>query len=99
MAVSAGIVAVGALAGTVYSADQSKKASDKAIQQQKDTAAQAEANRPQATKAPDAQGVAGQMAGTGQAGGTPGVAQTFLTGATGVDPDMLKLGKSTLLGG
>lgn len=55
----------------------------------------------QAAKTPDAQGVLGQMQGTGQAGGgggTPGVAQTFLTGPGGVDPSKLSLGKSSLLG-
>lgn len=38
------------------------------------------------------------MAGTGQAGGAPGVAQTLLTGAGGVDPSTIGLGKNTLLG-
>lgn len=39
------------------------------------------------------------MAGTGQAGGAPGVAQTLLTGAGGIDPSTIGLGKNTLLGG
>lgn len=38
------------------------------------------------------------MSGTGQAGGAPGVAQTLLTGAGGVDPSTIGLGKNTLLG-
>lgn len=38
------------------------------------------------------------MTGTGQAGGAPGVAQTLLTGAGGVDPSTIGLGKNTLLG-
>jgi hypothetical protein len=38
------------------------------------------------------------MAGAGQAGGSPGVGQTMLTGAGGVDPNTLALGKNTLLG-
>lgn len=54
---------------------------------------------PQAAKAPDADTVAKGMAGAGQAGGSPGVAQTFLTGPGGIDPSLLNLGKNTLLGG
>lgn len=54
---------------------------------------------PQASKTPDANAVAGSLAGTGQAGGAPGVAQTFLTGPGGIDPSLLQLGKTTLLGG
>jgi len=54
---------------------------------------------PQASKVPDASTIQQQLAGTGQAGGTPGVAQTFLTGPGGIDPSLLKLGKNTLLGG
>ena len=48
---------------------------------------------------PDANTFVGGMTGTGQAGGAPGVAQTFLTGPGGVDPNNLQLGKTTLLGG
>jgi hypothetical protein len=54
---------------------------------------------PQASKAPDAAGVLKSQQGAGQAGGAPGVAQTFLTGAGGIDPALLQLGKTTLLGG
>lgn len=54
---------------------------------------------PQASKAPDANAVRAGMAGTGQGGGSPGVAQTFLSGVQGVDPSLLTLGKNTLLGG
>lgn len=54
---------------------------------------------PQASASPDVQGVRAGQAGQGQAGGAPGVAQTFLTGAGGVDPSQLKLDKTTLLGG
>lgn len=52
----------------------------------------------QSSKLPDAGSVAGDMTGTGQAGGSPGVAQTMLTGTGGVDPSTLTLGKNTLLG-
>ncbi len=52
---------------------------------------------PQAAKAPNVQGIVGGLQGQGQGGG-PGLAQTFLTGPSGVDPNALKLGKPTLLG-
>lgn len=54
---------------------------------------------PQASTAPDAQNTLKALGGTGQAGGAPGVAQTFLTGPGGVDQSSLLLGKSSLLGG
>ena len=54
---------------------------------------------PQASKVPDAGTDITKNAGVGQAGGSPGVAQTFLTGPGGIDPSLLNLGKSTLLGG
>jgi len=38
------------------------------------------------------------MAGAGQAGGAPGVAQTLLNGAGGIDPSTLGLGRNILLG-
>ena len=101
MAVGAGayIVAGIGAASAAYSAHEQSKSADNALQQQKEQAAQAEANRPQASKAPTTSAIMGQQAGTGQAGGAPGVAQTFLTGASGVDPSTLNIGKSTLLGG
>lgn len=58
----------------------------------------AAAPQSQASQSPDTQAVRAGQSSTGQAGGAPGVAQTFLTGAGGIDPDTLKLGKSTLLG-
>lgn len=53
---------------------------------------------PQESKRPDAGNVLSDMSGRGQAGGAPGVAQTFLTGPGGIDPEGLKLGRTTLLG-
>ena len=53
---------------------------------------------PQPEKMPNLQGLLSGMNGAGQAGGAKGVAQTFLTGASGVDPNALKLNKPTLLG-
>lgn len=54
---------------------------------------------PQAAQTPQAGDALKQVQGQGQAGGSPGVASTFLTGAGGVDPSQLNLGKTTLLGG
>lgn len=96
MGVTAALVGAGV---GLYSAHKQAQSADNALQAQKDAAAQAEANKPQATKSPTSAAVMGQQAGTGQAGGAPGVAQTFLTGAGGVDPNTLNIGKSTLLGG
>lgn len=62
-------------------------------------APQAPITPPQASSAPQVQGVQAAMGGTGQAGGAPGAASTMLTGAGGVDPNSLSLGKKTLLGG
>ena len=53
----------------------------------------------QAAQIPDAQNTVKALGGTGQAGGAPGVAQTFLTGPGGVDQGSLLLGKTSLLGG
>lgn len=99
MGVSAAVMATAAAASSMYNAHQQRVSQEESLQAQKDAAAQAEATRPQASKAPGAQAVQADQAGTGQAGGSPGVAQTFLTGAAGVDPSTLNLGKNTLLGG
>lgn len=85
-----GVAALGGLAAAAYT--QSTKTKDAA------TIATPKAP-PQASKAPDAAGVLKSQQGAGQAGGAPGVAQTFLTGAGGIDPSLLQLGKTTLLGG
>lgn len=58
----------------------------------------APAGTPQSSTVPDATKVGGDMSGTGQAGGAPGVSQTMLTGPGGVDPNTLNLGKNSLLG-
>lgn len=53
----------------------------------------------QAAQMPDANNTTKSLTGMGQSGGAPGVAQTFLTGAGGVNQDSLMLGKTSLLGG
>jgi len=62
------------------------------------TAPSAPGALPQAAQSPNASAISAGLAGAGQAGGSPGVAQTLLTGANGVDPNSLNLGKNTLLG-
>lgn len=99
MGVTASVMAIAAAGSSMYNAHQQRAAADDALNAQKESAAKAEASRPQASKAPSVQSVQAGQAGTGQAGGAPGVAQTFLTGAAGVDPSLLNLGKNTLLGG
>jgi len=54
---------------------------------------------PQASKAPDAASVLKNTKTPTGGAGAPGVAGTFLTGAGGIDPNNLLLGKNTLLGG
>ena len=85
-----GVAALGGLAAATYN-QSTKSKGGPAI-----TAPQAP---PQASKAPTAASVLKAQQGMGQAGGAPGVAQTFLTGSGGIDPSLLQLGKSTLLGG
>lgn len=53
----------------------------------------------QSAKSPDATSVRNALAGPGQGGGAQGIAQTFLSGAGGVNPALLQLGSNTLLGG
>lgn len=53
----------------------------------------------QGATAPDASNIRNSLAGSGQGGGSPGIAQTFLTGAGGVNPALLQLGSNSLLGG
>ena len=54
---------------------------------------------PQMAKMPTAIDVRAGLMGSQQAGGSPGVAGTFLTGAGGVDPGGVNLRKTSLLGG
>lgn len=90
-----GALAGGGLGGTLGGLlDGQQKPKDPTINIQQAPAAP----ESQAAKAPSASAVQGGMMGTGQAGGAPGVAQTMLTGAGGIDPKSLLLGKNSLLG-
>ena len=60
---------------------------------------QAPEKPPQATKQPDRNAISGANAAAAMPGGPmAGNASTFLTGAGGVNPGTLDLGKNTLLG-
>jgi len=92
-------LAVGAVS-TAYSADSSRKASNKANDAAKANALENqkqadEANNRANAKTPDS---AAAMAANVLAG-KAGQSGTMLTGPQGVDPTSLTLGKSTLLGG
>lgn len=54
---------------------------------------------PQASKSPTAADTRTGVAGRNQAAGSPGIAQTMLTGPAGVNNSQLTLGRNTLLGG
>lgn len=99
MGISAAVAAVAAVAGTGYSIHQGNMAS----KAQETAARNAEAQaKKQADAADQAQNRANQRrASMPGAGSNPGSAPsaTMLTGAGGVDPNSLLLGKSTLLGG
>lgn len=107
MGVTAAVAAVVGTAYTVKSGEEAKKQQNRALEQQAQANAQAKAaaEKQQATaeqnmaranqKRPDTAAIlseAGQAARGGPAG-------TMLTGAQGIDPSMLTLGKNTLLGG
>ena len=106
-------MAVVAVAGSAYSANQSSKNSKKALAQQEsaqnDARLAAAKQEQQALKAEksatEAENAANMkmpdtgamMSGASQAG-RGGASSTMLTGAQGVDPKKLQLGKSNLLG-
>jgi len=54
--------------------------------------------KPQYASTPDAQATRASMNNSGGAGGSPTAGGSLLTGASGVDPKDLKLGKNQLLG-
>lgn len=93
----------GALIGgatSVYNGKRAEKAQEAATKQAtanaKETATQAEQAANKANqKKPDS----GALLSANVAGGKTGQASTMLTGSTGIDPSLLQLGKTTLLGG
>lgn len=83
------IAAMGSAAASVYTA----------MNQPKPPGVQAPVKPPQASKTPDQAGIASKNLSDALPGGPlTGNAGTFLTGAGGVDPSTLTLGKNTLLG-
>lgn len=105
-----GVLAAAAVAGTaysVYAGEEQKKAAKAGMAQAQDNAvrqeqqaekalkAQMDATNKNVSKRADAASVRDAAALSGKAGQSG----TMLTGAGGIDPSQLLLGKSTLLGG
>jgi hypothetical protein len=84
---------------SIYSGEEQKRTQESANNQARDRAKKAEVSADQAfnktnMKKPDVFGILAQN----KAAGQNGVGSTNLTGALGVDPTLLTLGKNTLLG-
>lgn len=93
------IFAGAAAANSIYQGEEQKRAQESANNQARDRAKKAEVSADQAfnkanMKKPDIFGILAQN----KAAGQNGVGATNLTGAQGVDPTMLLLGKNTMLG-
>jgi hypothetical protein len=101
-AVTLSTIATAAAIGTAYSIYSGERASN--AQEKAQNQARANADRQAAAadqafnranqKQPDASAI---LSASGQAG-RPGASSTMLTGPAGITPDMLNLGKNTLLG-
>lgn len=97
------VLAGAALAGTaysIYSGEQARKATRTANDRNAAAASKAADLQEQAVnkanaKVPDLQSILG----ANLSGNSGGAGSTLLSGKTGVDPNKLSLGKSTLLGG
>lgn len=99
--IATAIVAAAVIVGgtSVYASDVNRKSANNAADQAKRNAlaqekAADEANNRANMKSPDISAIlaAAQRAGKG------GISGTMLTGSQGIDPNALKLGKTTLLG-
>lgn len=88
--------AVASLALGAYNGEQQRKAGSQAATQAREqaTAADQAANKANPKRPSLADALYGN-----QAAGAGGQAGTMLTGPTGVDPNVLSLGRTTLLGG
>lgn len=96
MAISVGV----STAATLYTSDQARKSQNRALAQNEREAkanqqAAEEAQNKANAKSPDV----AAMLGAATLSSRAGQAGTLLTGPQGIDPNSLKLGKSTLLGG
>jgi uncharacterized protein HemX len=104
----AAVAAIAAVVGTgtaIYSANQSRSATNKqqdaqdaATAQAKQDAITADATRPQGAQTPDNSAIRQKAATSAITGPSAGNASTFLTGPSGIDNSQLNIGKSTLLG-
>jgi len=90
--VFAAISAAATVYGTIQSAKAAKKAAGSGAPQIQQSAA------PQASRAPDVAAYSAKNARAAIMGPSAGAASTLLTGAGGIDPTSLNLGKNTLLG-
>ena len=107
-AAAAALVAVAVIssAATIYSTDQNRKTSHEAQDQAKTLAdrqlAQAEEQAQQAEEAANKANArtpnTNAILSAAQQAAKNGISGTMLTGSSGVSPDQLTLGKSTLLG-
>lgn len=92
--------AIASTAAAVYNGNKAAKAQEAATNQATENAkatakASTEATNKANQKAPDS----GALLSANIAGGKSGNSSTMLTGAGGIDPSTLQLGKTTLLGG
>lgn len=99
--VATAIVAAAVISASVgvYAADRNRKATNQAADQAKKNAlaqekAADEANNRANRQSPDISAILAAA----QRAGKNGVGGTMLTGAQGIDPNALKLGKTSLLG-
>lgn len=84
---------------TIYNGEEQRRAQDSANNQARDRAKKADVAADEAfnkanMKKPDVFGILAQN----KAAGQNGVGSTNLTGALGIDPSLLMLGKNTLMG-
>jgi hypothetical protein len=107
MGVTAAVTAVVGTAYTVKRGEEQKKEQAKALAEQKKANTQAQVAAEKAESRADMEynrqnqkqaNVSSIVSESEQAGKT-GAAGTMLTGNMGIDPNLLKLGKNTLLGG
>lgn len=101
MGAAAAWAAVAVSAGSAYVSNKNANARAEEANQQAEKGAKAtadataQANNKVNQKKPDSSA----LLSANIAGGKTGQPSTMLTGATGIDPGMLQLGKTTLLGG
>lgn len=107
MGVTAAVTAVVGTAYTIKRGEEAKKEQEKALAAQKQANTQAKATAEKAESRADMEynkqnqqrADVSSIVSESEQAGKSGAAGTMLTGNMGIDPNMLKLGKNTLLGG